>query len=103
MAHDPGNAAECFPSDFTMVPERRTPWAYPRTGTPRARPKSSAALGSELAEVFRIQVLQIRFQLFRIQRLGILDLAGIHRGQLQQVFLGEDRGVETQRDGDRIR
>src|SRR6266852_4409960 len=72
---------------------------------PPASVSSATTLRSELPEVFRIQVLEIGFQVVGAERRGARLSArfpGLDRGERQQAFAREDRRLEAQRDGDRV-
>src|SRR5437660_7949994 len=114
--HPRGSAAGRRPPSMT-TPVTGTPWAAraPVPATSRRSPAASA-LGRELAEIFRIEVLQVILEAFFVElrraarRAGFSTgpfgpghtLAGVDRGQLEQVFTGEDRGLEPQGHGARI-
>src|SRR3972149_6396526 len=104
-AHAPATGVESAPVTETTRPDTRKPWATSSAGwNPRARIAAARALRRELPEVFRIEVLEVVLELLRVPRLGARLLSGgIHRRQLQQVLLGEDRCLEPQRHGDAVR
>src|SRR5713226_2909422 len=73
---------------------------------PPASVSSATKLGSELPEVFRIQVLEVGFQVVGTERPGArlgARLPRFDRGQRQQAFAREDRRFEAQRHGYRVR
>src|SRR5256885_3851241 len=73
---------------------------------PLSRQARARALGSELPEVFRIEVLQVGLELVGAERRGTglgAGLACLDRSERQQVLGREDGSLEPQRDGDGIR
>src|SRR3989442_8773021 len=87
------------------VPDTMARCAPRPAGPPQVSARSTTrALRRVLAEVFRVEVLEVGFQRVRVERLrgARPRLAGVDGGVLQQGFAGEDRGLEAQRHGDRV-
>src|SRR6185295_4449622 len=74
---------------------------------PASRPKRTSALRGELAEIFRIEILQVGLELVRVQwgrpARFARRVAGIHRGHREQRIAGEDRRLQPQGERDGIR
>src|SRR2546428_14069771 len=71
-----------------------------------ARHSSNAVLRSEFPEIFRVEVLEVGLQLIGSERRGTAlaaGFAGFHRCESQQALARENRRLEPQGDGDRIR
>src|SRR5579884_822332 len=101
--HAPGRGRPAGP--YSTRPVTASRWAARPAGAPAApaaRPRSATSLRRELAEVFRIEVLEVRLQRVRVEGPGP-GLAGLDRGEGQQVLAREDRRLEAQRHGDRVR
>src|SRR3989442_1527341 len=67
--------------------------------------RSRRALRRELAEVFRIEVLEVGLQRVRVERgrAGLAPaLAGLDRGKREQALAREDGRLEPQRDCDGV-
>src|SRR5437870_1357619 len=67
--------------------------------------RSRSALRRELAEVFRIEVLEVGLQRVRVERgrAGLAPaLAGLDRGKREQAIAREDGRLEPQRDRDGV-
>src|SRR2546422_9146532 len=81
----------------------------PASGAPpQSTPSSRAALRRELAEIFRIEVLEVGLQRVGIERAAAgarLDRAftRIDGGQLEQRLARQDRRLEPERERDRVR
>src|SRR5256714_14463693 len=92
---------------YSTRPETAIPCATRPVVPPSpASSARSARLGSELPEIFRIEVLEVVLQGIGIERprSGLAArLARFHRGERQQTLAGEYRRLEPQRDGDRVR
>src|SRR6059058_3043303 len=89
----------------TTRPETTTRCAR-RSPAPPTRQARVNALRSELAEVFRIEVLEVRLELVGVERFGAglaARLAGLDRREREQVLGREDRRLESQRDRDGVR
>src|SRR5690349_16733202 len=85
----------------TAIPCARRPAAPPPPSSARR-----ARLGSKLPEIFRIEVLEVVLQRIGIERprAGLAArLTRFHRRECQQALAGEDRRLQSQRDGDRVR
>src|SRR5690348_2311013 len=82
------------------------PWdCSPAPPPPTPRPSNRTALRSELAEIFRIEVLEVGLELFRIERRcagPTARLARLDRGQREQALAREDGRLEAQRNRDGI-
>src|SRR5512144_2424902 len=107
------------PASGTPVgpPRRRTPDTAPppappwdaRVDTPApssARSAPTVALRRELAEILRIEILEVVLERVGIEGLGAAlsqVLGGVDGGVLEQVLAREDRRLEAQRHRDRVR
>src|SRR5438132_659704 len=75
------------------------------TAPPPTRARRTSALRRELAEIFRIGVLEVGLQRVRVERRRAGLAAGLgrlDRGQREQGLAREDGRLEPQRDGDRV-
>src|SRR6266540_2223109 len=73
---------------------------------PPRRQSRASGLWSELAEIFRIEVLEVGLQRVGVERCGARLPRGLARfdgRQRKQAFTREDRRLEPQGDGDRVR
>src|SRR2546421_12577865 len=91
---------------YSTRPETTTPCATRPVAPPTlVSARSTTRLGSELPEIFRIEVLEVVLQGIRIERPRArlaAGLARLHRRERQQALAREDRRLEPQRDGDRV-
>src|SRR5256885_7847637 len=91
----------------TPRPETTTPCATRPVASPSlVSARSTTRLGSELPEIFRIEVLEVVLQGIGIERPRArlaAGLASLHRRERQQALAREDRRLEPQRDGDGVR
>src|SRR6202008_3364752 len=74
-------------------PETTIPCATTRVAAPPAISSRNASLGSELAEIFRIEVLEVVLQGIGVERPRprfTARLTRLHRRERQQAFTGED-------------
>src|SRR6266550_7721885 len=104
------STTHAFASGRSRGPYSTCPETCTRCATspppPLNRQRRTSALWRELAEIFRIEVLQIRLEGVGVERGGaggLAGFAGIHRREPQQTLAREDRGLEPQSHGDRIR
>src|SRR5215472_842839 len=82
---------------------------------PRAKRPRSSVLRCELAEIFRIEALEVGLEGVGIERAARAftgstrpgaftdGVGGLDDGVLQQLVVGEDGGLEPERQGDGVR
>src|SRR5437870_8477659 len=93
---------------YTTCPDTCTPCAIPsRPPPPPHRQRRTSTLRRELAEIFRIEVLEVRLESVRVERRGTGRIAGclsrVHGGDGQEGLARVDRRLEAQSDRDRVR
>src|SRR5690348_3042986 len=87
------------PVPRTTRPVTWVRWAASGVAAHRAAATARAALRNELAEIFRIEVLEVGLERVRVEGAGAgiaHGIGGLDGRVLEEPVLGEDRGLEPQ-------